>query len=107
LIDFVYKDTDDVFHAFQATVGATHTANVDAIVELEESVGDPGKLRLYYVVPSDRFPNFSTDPVNPRKPVGQRKKRGRPTKHARCKIFHVMVSPDAFLSSLPRYNVSG
>jgi hypothetical protein len=102
LIDFLYKDGDNIFHAFQATLGATHTANVDAIVKLEKSVGGAKMLKLYYIVPSDKFATFLTDPVNPRRPVDPSKEQD----HASCEIYHVMVSPDTFESSLLASNVS-
>ena len=85
LIDFLYQDDNGHFHAFQATLGKTHSANVAKIKELENAVGisvDPTiKLSLYYLVPGERFEKFVTDPANPRE-MG-----------ATCSIWHVSI-PD-------------
>jgi hypothetical protein len=88
LIDFVYRDRNGHFHAFQATIGKTHTANVGEILELERKVGNPRKLSLYYLVPEWRFPTFVTDPVDPRNPPRSKRPGGaRPS----CSIFHVAI----------------
>jgi hypothetical protein len=85
LFDFLYKDESDHFHAFQATIGKSHSANVAAIVRLEKCVGNASKLSIYYVVPDFRFAEFQTDPVDPKKDT---KANGK----ASCNIFHVMIA---------------
>jgi hypothetical protein len=65
LIDFIYRDENGHFHAFQVTLGQTHTANPTGIKELETKVGDPHRLSLYYLIPSDNFMTFVTTPVEP------------------------------------------
>jgi hypothetical protein len=79
LIDFLYKDETDHFHAFQASVGKSHDANVESINKLEALVGDASKLSIYYVVPDFRFKEFKTKPEDPTNPL--------------CTIFHVKI-PD-------------
>jgi hypothetical protein len=78
LIDFIYRDEVGHFHAFQATLGKTHTANQNDIHDLEAQVGDPKHLSLYYLVPSDNFTTFLTTPTEPT---------------VKCEIFHVLF-PD-------------
>jgi hypothetical protein len=83
LIDFIYKTPKGHFHAFQVTLANKHSADVGHIRELEQMVGGPTKLSLYYVVAESRFPDFVTDPVNPRSPP-----QGN---GAKCRIYHVSV----------------
>ena len=59
LIDFIYRDEVGHFHAFQATIRKTHPANQKDIHDLETKVGDPKRLSLYYLVPSDNFKTLS------------------------------------------------
>jgi hypothetical protein len=68
LIDFVYKDSAGHFHAFQATLAMKHSAKIRDILKLEELVGGPRHLSLYYLVPESHFSEFVTDPVDPRNP---------------------------------------
>jgi hypothetical protein len=84
LIDFLYQDSDGRFHAFHATLAKTHTANVSELLQLEERVGGPTKLSLYYLVPESRFEDFVTEPVDPRNPPD---KEG-----ATCNVYHVSIS---------------
>jgi hypothetical protein len=89
LIDFIYRDSHGHFHAFQVTMAAKHTADVDDILKLEELVGGPAKLSLYYMVPEFYFFDFVTQPVDPQNPGGGRLGK----KNATCSIFHLCV-PD-------------
>jgi hypothetical protein len=84
LIDFVYQDSDGHVHAFQVTLAKTHSANLAGILELEQRVGNPGRLSLYYLVPDIIFDRFVTRPIDPRNP-------GRGTEGARCNIYHVSI----------------
>lgn len=84
LIDFIYQDSEDHFHAFQVTLAEKHSAEVEHIRELEQQVGGAGRLSLYYVVPEFRFASFVTRPVDPRNP-------GRGKAGARCNIYHVEI----------------
>ena len=67
LIDAIYQDDQDAFHAFQVTVGLTHDADETLIANLEKDVGLENNLSLYYLVPSDNFAQFKTKPVYPTK----------------------------------------
>jgi hypothetical protein len=78
LIDFIYRDEKGHFHAFQVTLRRKRTVNEKDIEDLEAQVGDPKRLSLYYLVPSDNFMTFVTTKAEPK---------------ANCKIFHVML-PD-------------
>lgn len=84
LFDFMYKDENDHFHAFQVTVGETHSANVTHIEELQGIVGGASKLSIYYLVPDANFGSFTTKPVNPRDDQNS---------NVCCAIWHVMI-PD-------------
>jgi hypothetical protein len=85
LIDFLYKDEDQHFHAFQVTLRHRHNAKVADIKQLENAVGDASKLSIYYAVPSEHFRSFVRDPVDP-KGTG-----------ALCDIFHVVIpNPNDF-----------
>lgn len=86
LIDFIYQDSTQHFHAFQVTLSEKHSAPADDIRKLEQSVGNPRALSLYYLVPEFRFASFVTDPVDPRNP-------GRGKARATCNIYHVAI-PD-------------
>jgi hypothetical protein len=77
LFDFVYKDLVGHFHAFQITTGKSHKASANAIMELEEKVGNATMLTFYFLVPSSMFPTFVTRPV---KPAG-----------VSCDIYHVSI----------------
>jgi hypothetical protein len=78
LIDFIYRDEKGHFHAFQVTLGRKRTVNEKDIEDLEAQVGDPKRLSLYYLVPSNNFMTFVTTKAKPK---------------ANCKIFHVLF-PD-------------
>jgi hypothetical protein len=79
LIDFLYKDEEQHFHAFQVTIEKSHDTKVRDIKELEDAIGDASKLSIYYAVPSENFPTFVTDP-------GEPKRQG-----ALSNVFHVMI----------------
>ena len=67
LIDFIYRDSDEEggrFHAFQVTLGQKHSAKVENIRALEQRVG-LAPLSIYFLLPSDRFDTFVTNPVDP------------------------------------------
>ena len=81
LIDFVYQDDKNHFHAFQATIGKTHTVAPQDIEELQMKVGGGDNLSLYYLVPGENFDGFVTNPVNPCS------KENKIT----CDIYHVMM----------------
>jgi hypothetical protein len=76
LIDFIYRDKNGHFHAFQATIGNDHMASEKAIKNLENKVGGGENLTLYYLIPSILFDGFVTGTVEPT---------------AVCEIFHVLV----------------
>ena len=65
LIDFIYKDDDGTFHAFQATTGQTHRFDEAKLKEYRKVLGT-APLVLYYLVPQTRFDKFVTEPVNPK-----------------------------------------
>jgi hypothetical protein len=65
LIDFIYQGKDGVIHAFQAAMGERRNAGKEEIDKLHQAVGEHRSLRLYYLVPAERFHNFVTDPVMP------------------------------------------
>ena len=44
LIDFIYQDGKGIFHAFQVTLGLTHTANKTQIKMLEKKSWWLGKI---------------------------------------------------------------
>jgi hypothetical protein len=81
LIDFVYRDYKNHFHAFQATIGKTHKATPKYIKELQKKVGGGKNLSLYYLVPAETFHGFVTHPVNP----------GIKDEGITCDIYHVKV----------------
>ena len=91
LIDFIYRDGNGFFHAFQATIGNEHSADPKEIQKLEEKVGGAEYLNLYYLVPGENFDSFVTKPANP---CDVRTRGSVPTKgaSASCKIWHVQVS---------------
>jgi hypothetical protein len=78
LIDFIYKDEEHHFHAFQATLHRRHDTKITDIRHLENAIGDASKLSIYYAVPGFNFPTFVTDP--------DPKEAG-----ALCNVFHVMI----------------
>jgi hypothetical protein len=83
LIDFMYQDSVGVFHAFQVTLGKSHSANPRHIKELHNDVGLM-PLRLYYLVPDTNFKDFVTDPVSP-VPYDSMKE------YNSIKVYHVMI----------------
>ena len=81
LIDFVYQDDKNHFHAFQATIGKTHEVAPQYIKDLQKKVGGGKNLSLYYLVPAETFHGFVTHPVNP----------GIKDEGITCDIYHVKV----------------
>ena len=79
LIDFIYQDGTGQFHAFQVTLQKDHTADPEKIKNLEQSIGDPNKLSIYYLVPDEQFMTFVTKPVNPREGG------------VSCDLYHVLI----------------
>jgi hypothetical protein len=78
LIDFIYQDERNHIHAFQVTTGFEHKAKKKDIKKLTSSVADGKQLSLYFLVPSDNFLTFTTEPVEPK---------------VDCDVWHVQV-PD-------------
>jgi len=62
--DFIYKDTDGMFHVFQVTLAKLLTAKREHILELRRTLGT-SHLAVYYVIPADNHNNFVTAPANP------------------------------------------
>jgi hypothetical protein len=62
LIDSIYQDGTDIFHAFQVTLGSNHTANSMEMKKLEQRVGGWKKMNLYYLVTDFNFTGFVTNP---------------------------------------------
>lgn len=58
---------DDGFHAIQSTVRTSHDSDADKIKNLQEELQlvRGTKLKIFYTVPSTRYKQFVTDPVNP------------------------------------------
>jgi hypothetical protein len=65
LIDFVYQDSDGHFHAFQATLADTHSANVDDIVNLERMVGGTAGFSVLFGSYVSVLTNLTPSPSNP------------------------------------------
>lgn len=66
LIDMIYR-VDGGFEAIQSTVRKSHDASPDKIRSLKTKLGlgENETLKIFYAVPSPRFAQFVTDPVNP------------------------------------------
>lgn len=66
LIDMVFR-VDGGFHAIQSTVGVSHNAETAKIrtLKAELRLRDDQTLTIFYAVPSLRYHQFVTDPVNP------------------------------------------
>jgi hypothetical protein len=58
LIDFLYKDEEHHFHAFQVTLRRRQDAKITDIKHLENAIGDVSKLSIYYAVPAFNFPTL-------------------------------------------------
>ena len=66
LIDFIYKNSDGHVHAFQVTLGESHSANETHIAALEKDCrAKCQSLKLHYLVPGKNFNGFVSDPVAP------------------------------------------
>lgn len=70
LIDFIYQDAQNHFHAFQVAYCVSHPTDSTKIRALEASVGGAQNLSLYYLVPYKFYLSFVTKPVNPRAGTG-------------------------------------
>lgn len=66
LVDMVYR-VNDGYHAIQATISRKHNAETEKIRTLKNKLGlkSHEKLRIFYAVPSNRYNQFETKPVNP------------------------------------------
>jgi len=66
LIDMIYR-VNDGFHAIQSTIAKKHDAEAQKIENLKMALqlGDGANLHFFYALPSSRFGDFRTDPVNP------------------------------------------
>ena len=66
LIDMIYR-VDDGFESVQATIRKKHDAEAAKIKKLKGdlNLGNDEKLKIFYAVPSTRFKDFVTNPVNP------------------------------------------
>ena len=65
LIDFIYKDSEGMVHAFQPTLGKTHDFDAELaeqIRALRKSLGNI-PLTLYYMIPGENFQQFVTNPI--------------------------------------------
>ncbi len=85
LVDFLYQDWAGRIHAFQVTLGHSHCANPDHILQLGTRLGPESKFSLYYLVPEQQFETFVTKPVNPLGWVQRRRK-------ASCDAWHVSIA---------------
>ena len=65
-IDMIYR-VDDGYEAIQATISKKYDAVRDKIKDLKNALHlqSSQKLRIFYAVPSVRYDEFVTDPVNP------------------------------------------
>ena len=77
LIDFIYRDRKNRFHAFQVTLGRTHSSKKTNITTLKDKVGNR-ELFMYYLVPGESFQTFVTNPV-------------KPMVNKSCSIWHVLI----------------
>lgn len=66
LIDMIWK-IEGGYEAIQATIGKDHGAATGKIRTLKKELGltDEETLRIFFVVPSPRYKDFVTNPVNP------------------------------------------
>jgi hypothetical protein len=66
LIDCLYKDNYDNVYAIKSTAESSgHPANPDKMVALQETLRDYKNITLCFMVPSEIFSDFVTDPPNP------------------------------------------
>lgn len=63
LYDFMYRQ-GDIFYAFQATLGGTHSAASTPMQDLRTELGT-SPLEFYYMVPKEKFAAFVTTSVCP------------------------------------------
>jgi hypothetical protein len=76
LIDFIYRSKDNVFHAFQVTIANDHKCDEVELANLYTTLGSVTKtrkretrarrLKLYYLVPGERFKSFVSTVVQPK-----------------------------------------
>jgi hypothetical protein len=66
LIDMIFR-VDGGFDSIQATISETHNCEAEKIRTLKTKLGlqEGVTLRIFYAVPSSRYNNFVTSPVNP------------------------------------------
>ena len=66
LIDMIFR-VEDGYDAIQATISKKHGAAADKIRTLKRELNLKAgeKLRIFFAVPSSRYRDFVTDPVNP------------------------------------------
>jgi hypothetical protein len=64
LYDFMYRSTQGIFYAFQATIGDKHDAPTSLMEELRKQLGS-SKLEIYYMVTEEKFDKFVSKPVGP------------------------------------------
>ena len=92
LIDMIWK-IDGGYEAIQATIRRDHGAATDKIRTLKNELGltDEERLRIFFVVPTPRYGEFVTDPVNPLyDPVN----KGAYQDLMNVEIFHAGVAGD-------------
>lgn len=78
LIDFMYRDENKIFHAFQVTIAEKHDCKIEHLKKLVKRVGGVANLKLYYLVPDYRFKTFVTRPSDPMSQVP-------------CAIYHIRI----------------
>ena len=62
LVDFMYQDIHENFHAFQVTTDENDFANETDIAKLEQ-VFEAHKLSIYYILPEETFVELITEPA--------------------------------------------
>mmetsp|Transcript_21989 Transcript_21989/g.51810 ORF Transcript_21989/g.51810 Transcript_21989/m.51810 type:complete len:638 (-) Transcript_21989:137-2050(-) len=66
LIDMIFR-VDNGYHAIKSTILKTHDAEHTKILALKRKLNlrNDQTLRIFYAIPSSRYAEFVTDPVNP------------------------------------------
>jgi hypothetical protein len=64
LIDFVYRKASKLY-AFQVTIGADHSCNIEYLKAAIEETGSEYDLLLHYLTPTTKYDEFKLKPVNP------------------------------------------
>jgi hypothetical protein len=114
LIDFLFKDDTNNVHAIHATVGKAHNSKRTLITEFLRKLGTGySSVTLYYLVPTEVFEEFQTNPLNPKYPL---QTEAMPTAEAEstpsdnievddemefsCRILHAAVpNPEDYMRS--------